>query len=70
MKIGKAQRRVILALDADGWRKAPDHQAAKRLWYRKGPPVLFHRHLGGNAWMLTELGAQLKTELISMDESK
>lgn len=66
-RIGKAQRAVILALSSDEWRKAPSHQAAKRLWWRDRR-LVDHQHRTDNSWCLTPFGAAVQAALRKLDQ--
>lgn len=60
--IGDTQRAVVLALSPEYWRPAPNHAAAKRLWYRE-PRLVDHRSQTGNCWSLTKWGVQVRDYL-------
>lgn len=63
VKLGSAQKRVILSLSAE-WGPSSDHQAAKRLWYRNDIPLLLdHRHRTNNCWSLRPLGLAVRNHL-------
>lgn len=61
--LGQRQREVILGLSKD-WGPAPNHQAARRLWYRDFR-LVDHRHQTGNCWALTRHGEQVQEYLVA-----
>lgn len=67
LKLGAAQRRTVLALAGDEWGKAPDHGAAKRLWYRE-LRLVDHKHATDNCWALTDAGVQMQAYLRARGE--
>jgi hypothetical protein len=67
-QLGKAQRAVILSLDADFWGPAPSHACAKRMFWgvRGGWHLVDHKHRTDNCWSLTPRGAAVKDALCAI----
>jgi len=62
-KLGKAQRRVVLALSST-WGPSGGHAAAKRLLYRQDIPLLLdHRHRSDDCWSLRPIGLAVRAIL-------